>query len=151
MASASRRQTGWARAAAAALALAASWLIAPPAHAEPPTFLAETDRNQVAAGEVFLYEVTITTSGQRVESYQPPDFKGLQVVNAPQSPNQSTQMQMGAGGTPSMVSPISAGLRRTMRASGSPATRMIAEIAMSSVARETFREATCVPIPDPGT
>ena len=99
MASASRRQTGWARAAAAALALAASWLIAPPAHAEPPTFLAETDRNQVAAGEVFLYEVTITTSGQRVESYQPPDFKGLQVVNAPQSPNQSTQMQMGPGGT----------------------------------------------------
>ncbi|HET6147159.1 MAG TPA: BatD family protein [Polyangia bacterium] len=98
MRSSSRRRNGWARG-AAALALAATWLAAPPARAEPPTFLAETDRNQVAPGEVFLYEVTVTTSGQRVESYHPPEFKGLEVVSAPQGPNQSTQMQMGAGGT----------------------------------------------------
>jgi hypothetical protein len=98
MRSPTRRQTGWARG-VAALALFAVGLAAPPAHAEPPSFLAETDRNQVASGEVFLYEVTVTTSGQRVDSYHPPDFKGLEVVSAPQGPNQSTQMQMGAGGT----------------------------------------------------
>ena len=86
---------------AALLALApalALLLLARPARAEAPTFLAETDRNQVAPGEVFLYEVTLNTAGERVDGYRPPDFKGLQVVSAPQGPNQSTQMQMGGAG-----------------------------------------------------
>src|SRR5499427_6244930 len=88
------------RRARAALVLAAAvTLPAARARAEAPTFLAEVDRAQVAAGEVFLYEVTVTTSGERVDSYHAPDFKGLQVVSAPQGPNQSTQMQMGGGGT----------------------------------------------------
>ena len=103
MQSAKRRQGGWARhgwaGGAAALALFAVGLAAPPARAEAPTFLAETDRNQVAAGEVLLYEVTVTTSGEQVDSYHAPEFKGFQVLSAPQGPNQSTQMQMGAGGT----------------------------------------------------
>ena len=82
---------------AAAILLAA--LGAAPARAEPPSFLAEVDRNQAAPGEVFIYEVTINTAGERVDGYHPPDFKGLKVVTVPQGPNQSTQMQMGAGGT----------------------------------------------------
>ncbi len=68
-------------------------------HAEPPAFLAEVDRNVVSPGDVFVYEVTVNTSGERVDNYHAPDFKGLTVVNAPRGPNQSTQMSMGAGGT----------------------------------------------------
>ncbi len=82
---------------AALMALAA--LDAGRAHAEPPSFLAEVDRNVVSPGDVFVYEVTINTSGERVDTYRPPDFKGLTVVNAPRGPNQSTQMSMGGGGT----------------------------------------------------
>ena len=84
---------------ALAALLAITWLGAGRAHAEPPSFLAEVDRNVVSPGDVFVYEVTINTSGERVDSYHPPDFKGLTVVNAPRVPNQSTQMSMGAGGT----------------------------------------------------
>jgi len=87
------------RSGALAALLALVWLGARPAHAEPPSFLAEVDRNVVSPGEGFVYEVTINTSGERVDSYHPPDFKGLTVLNAPRGPNQSTQMSMGAGGT----------------------------------------------------
>jgi oxygen tolerance protein BatD len=93
----SRLKTTLLGALAALLALA--WLDAGRAHAEPPSFLAEVDRNVVSPGDVFVYEVTVNTSGERVDSYRPPDFKGLSVVNAPRAPNQSTQMSMGAGGT----------------------------------------------------
>jgi hypothetical protein len=78
---------------------AVAWLGAGRAHAEPPSFLAEVDRNVVSPGDVFVYEVAINTSGERLDNYHPPDFKGLTVVNAPRAPNQSTQMSMGAGGT----------------------------------------------------
>ncbi len=84
---------------ALAALLALAWLDAGRAHAEPPSFLAEVDRNVVSPGDVFVYEVTVNTGGERVDSYRPPDFKGLTVVNAPRAPNQSTQMSMGAGGT----------------------------------------------------
>jgi hypothetical protein len=84
---------------ALAALLAMASLDAGRAHAEPPSFLAEVDRNVVSPGDVFVYEVTVNTGGERVDSYRPPDFKGLTVVNAPRAPNQSTQMSMGAGGT----------------------------------------------------
>ncbi len=84
---------------ALAALLALAWVDAGRAHAEPPSFLAEVDRNVVSPGDVFVYEVTVNTGGERVDSYRPPDFKGLTVVNAPRGPNQSTQMSMGAGGT----------------------------------------------------
>jgi hypothetical protein len=84
---------------ALAALLALAWLGAGRAHAEPPSFLAEVDRNVVSPGDVFIYQVTINTSSQRLDTYHPPDFKGLKVVNAPRGPNQSTQMSMGAGGT----------------------------------------------------
>ena len=73
-------------------------LVAGAARADAPTFLAELNRNQIAPGEVFVYEVTLNTSGASVEAYHAPEFKGLQVVIAPQGPNQSTQMQMGPNG-----------------------------------------------------
>src|SRR5215831_10885876 len=84
---------------ALAALLALTWLGAGRALAEPPSFLAEVDRNVVSPGDVFVYEVTVNTSGERLENYHPPDFKGLSVVNAPRGPNQSTQMSMGGGGT----------------------------------------------------
>jgi BatD DUF11 like domain len=99
MRSSTRQATRWARGRAAALILSGMSLTAARARADAPTFLAETDRNQVAPGEAFLYEVTVTTSGDSVDSYHPPDFKGLQLIAPPQGPNQSTQMQMGASGT----------------------------------------------------
>jgi hypothetical protein len=73
--------------------------VEPTAFAQPPSFLAEVDRNQVAAGEVFIYQVTLNVADQSVEEFQPPEWKGLRVVHAPQGPNRSTQMQIGGGGT----------------------------------------------------
>jgi hypothetical protein len=99
MRSSTRQTTRPARWGVVALILPVAVLAAANARAEAPTFLSEVDRNQVASGEVFLYQVTVTTSGERVEGYHPPDFKGLQLVGPPQGPNQSTQMQMGGGGT----------------------------------------------------
>jgi hypothetical protein len=82
------------------VALAAiSMLAGAAARAQPPSFLAEVDRNQVAPGEVFTYEVTLNIASQQVDGYHPPDFKGLRVVSAPQGPNQAARMQIGGGGT----------------------------------------------------
>ena len=47
---------------ALAALLALAWLDAGRAHAEPPSFLAEVDRNVVSPGDVFVYEVTINTA-----------------------------------------------------------------------------------------
>jgi hypothetical protein len=83
----------------ALLAALATTLIAPSASAQAPSFLSEVDRNQVAPGEVFTYEVTLNVADNRVESYRPPDFKGFKVVEGSRDPNRQMHMQIGGGGT----------------------------------------------------
>jgi hypothetical protein len=68
------------------------------AQAEPPRFLGEVDRNQVAVGDAFVYQVTLSLGNDQVSDYRPPDFKGLRVLSRPSGPNQSTQMQFGGAG-----------------------------------------------------
>jgi hypothetical protein len=86
------------RALAAALAALAVVAGASAAHAEPPRFLGEVDRNQVTVGEPFVYQVTLSAGNDQVSDYRPPDFKGRRVLSTPRAPNQSTQMQFGAAG-----------------------------------------------------
>jgi hypothetical protein len=81
--------------AATALTLAAG---APAARADG-TMVIELDRDVVAPGEPFSCDVTLTVADEQVESYHPPDFKGLRVLSTPQFPNRSTQMSLGGGGT----------------------------------------------------
>lgn len=68
------------------------------AHAEAPKFIAEVDRNQVTAGESFVYQVTLSVGNDQVSNYRPPEFKGVRVLSTPAAPNQSTQMQFGGAG-----------------------------------------------------
>ena len=82
--------------AVAALALA---LTLAPAAADGATFVAEVDRQAVGPGDPFVYEVTLTVANENVDDFHPPDFKGLQVLNAPQFPGRSTSMQIGGGQT----------------------------------------------------
>src|SRR4051794_10550422 len=74
-------------------------LLATPAAAQNASFVAELDRDAVAPGEPFVYQVTLTVAGEAVDNYRPPDFKGLRVVSAPQFPSRSTSMQIGGGQT----------------------------------------------------
>ncbi|HXI56920.1 MAG TPA: BatD family protein [Polyangia bacterium] len=84
----------------AAIAFAGALLVAPAvARAQAPSFVAEVDRNQVAAGDTFTYEVTLNAANQSIDGYQAPNFGSLRVVSAPRGPNRSTQMQIGGGGT----------------------------------------------------
>ena len=69
------------------------------AHAEAPRFLGEVDRQQAGLGEPFVYEVTLSAGDVKVSDYRPPDFKGFKVLSTPSGPSQSTQMQIGGGGT----------------------------------------------------
>jgi hypothetical protein len=71
-----------------ALALAT---VAPPA-AQAATFTAEIDRDAVAAGEPFIYRITLTVGDGDAESFRPPDFHGFQVQQA-QGPSKSTSVQ----------------------------------------------------------
>lgn len=86
------------RAVASALVALSVAVGATAAHAEPPRFLGEVDRNQVTIGEPFVYQVTLSAGNDQISDYRPPDFKGLRVLSAPRAPNQSTQMQFGAAG-----------------------------------------------------
>jgi BatD DUF11 like domain len=81
-------------AAVAAVALAA--LAAPAAAA---SFNATLDRDAVAPGEPFVYQVTLTVANEEVANFRPPDFHGLQVVEAPRFPSRSTSMQIVGGQT----------------------------------------------------
>jgi hypothetical protein len=80
-----------------AAAAAAAGLLAAPAAAQQVSLVAAIDRDAVSVGDAFTYEVTLTFANEQVGNYQPPDFKGLQLVSAPQFPNRSTQMQFGGG------------------------------------------------------
>jgi len=64
-----------------------------------PAFRASLDREAVAPGEPFLYQVTLTVGNDEVTAYRPPDFHGLQVVEAPRFPSRSTNMQIIGGQT----------------------------------------------------
>ena len=83
---------------AAALLAAFVVVSAGAARAEAPRFTAEVDRNQIATGEPFIYQVTLSVGNDQVSDYRPPDFKGLRVLSTPDAPNQSTQMQFGGAG-----------------------------------------------------
>jgi hypothetical protein len=82
---------------AAALVGLALALVAAPALAA--SFNAALDREAVAPGEPFAYQVTITAANEEVANYRPPDFHGLQVVEAPRFPSRSTSMQIMGGQT----------------------------------------------------
>ena len=67
------------------------------ASAAEPSFVARGDRTQVGVGESFTLEITLSVEGGRVDGYRPPDLRGLRILS--ERPSQSTQMQMGVGGT----------------------------------------------------
>jgi len=67
------------------------------ARAAEPTFVARVDRTQVGVGESFTLEITLSVEGGRVDGYRPPDLRGFRTLA--ERPSQSTQMQMGGGGT----------------------------------------------------
>jgi hypothetical protein len=69
------------------------------ARAQAPSFVAEVDRTQIAPGDAFTYEVTLNVAEQQVAGFAPPDFRGLQVLQAPRAPSRATHMQIGGGGT----------------------------------------------------
>ena len=77
-------------------AIAAAVAIAPrPARAA--LLSAELDREAVAPGEPFIYQVTLSSSGEEASSFRPPAFHGFQVQDA-RGPSRSTSMQFGFGG-----------------------------------------------------
>jgi hypothetical protein len=69
------------------------------AQALAASFRASLDRQAVAPGEPFLYQVTLTAGNEEVTDYRPPDFHGLQVLQAPRFPSRSTNMQIIGGQT----------------------------------------------------
>jgi hypothetical protein len=83
--------------------LGVAWLAVAlwPAAAQAASLTAGLDRDAVAPGEPFVFEVTLTAADESVESFRPPDFHGLQVMSAPRAPNRSTNVQIG-GGQPSI-------------------------------------------------
>jgi hypothetical protein len=84
------------RAICTALAFA-TFLLAGSAFAQGPAFSARVGRNPVGVGETFPFEITLSVDKNDVEDYRPPDFRGFRVIG--QRPSQSTQIQMGGGGS----------------------------------------------------
>jgi len=72
-------------------------LVAATAWAQGPSFTARAGRNPVGVGEAFPFEVSLSVDSARMEDYRPPDFRGFRIVA--QQPSQSTQIQMGGGGS----------------------------------------------------
>jgi hypothetical protein len=89
--------------AAAALAGAVVFLAFDPpraAAAGDATMTIALDREAVAPGEPFGCDVQLSLSSNAdVQDYRPPEFKGLRVLQTPQFPSRSTQVQMGGGQT----------------------------------------------------
>jgi hypothetical protein len=81
------------------VASATSLLSVRAANAQATSFSAGLDREAVAPGDPFVYEVTLSVANETVDDYRPPDFKGLRVMSAPQFPSRSTSMQIGGGQT----------------------------------------------------
>jgi hypothetical protein len=76
---------------------AGTLLVATAAFAQGTSFSSRVGRNPVGVGEVFPYEVSLSMDNASMEDYRPPDFRGFRVVG--QQPSQSTQIQMGGGGS----------------------------------------------------
>src|SRR3954451_6323370 len=72
-------------------------LLALPARAQQPSFLARAYPARVGVSEAFVVEVTLSLDDGRVEGYTKPDFRGARVLS--EQPSQSTQIQMGGGGS----------------------------------------------------
>ncbi len=70
-----------------------------PAHAAGATMTIELDRDAVSPGEAFVCQVTLTVGNEEVETYHPPELKGLRILSTPDYPSRSTQMSMGGGQT----------------------------------------------------
>jgi hypothetical protein len=79
----------------AVLAIVTAW----PASARAASLSAALDRDAVAPGEPFVFEITLSVADESVEDYRPPDFHGLAVLSSPQFPNRSTSMQIAGGQT----------------------------------------------------
>jgi hypothetical protein len=79
------------------IALTALCVVRAAQAAGEPTFAARVERTAVGVGETFSFEITLSVENGRVAGYHAPDFRGFRVVG--ERPSQSTQMQMGAGGT----------------------------------------------------
>jgi len=80
------------------LCLATSTLLfAAAAFGQDTSFTARAGRNPVGVGEAFPFDVSLSANNARMEDYQPPDFRGFRIVA--QQPSQSTQIQMGGGGS----------------------------------------------------
>lgn len=80
---------------AAVVLLALAWS----AQALGASFRASLDRDAVAPGEPFLYQVSLTVANEEVTDYRAPDFHGLQVLQTPRFPSRSTNMQIIGGQT----------------------------------------------------
>jgi hypothetical protein len=71
-------------------ALAAAW---PAVARAAASFSAALDREAVAPGEPFVYQITLQTAGDDATDYRPPDFHGFQVQQA-QGPSKSPSIKM---------------------------------------------------------
>src|SRR5450759_181355 len=77
--------------------VALTTLFAATAFGQGTSFTARLQRNPVALGEAFTFEVSCSSDNARMEDYRRPDFRGFRVVG--EQPSQSTQIQMGGGGS----------------------------------------------------
>ena len=64
------------------------------------SFNASLDQEgEVAPGEPFMFQVTLTAANEEVSDYRPPDFRGLRGPAGPALPSRSTNMQIIGGQT----------------------------------------------------
>jgi hypothetical protein len=84
------RRARWLAALAVAGWSASAWAV---------SFQAELDREAVAPGQPFVYQVTLTAANEQITDFRPPDFHGIQVLDAGRFPSRSTSMQMMGGQT----------------------------------------------------
>ncbi|HEY0707372.1 MAG TPA: BatD family protein [Polyangia bacterium] len=79
-----------------ALSVAAALIGAPArAVAQPATFVARTDSNEITLGDVLILEITLSLGEGRADGYMPPTFNGFRILG--EYPSQSTQIQMSGG------------------------------------------------------
>lgn len=67
------------------------------ASARAASLTASLDRQAVAPGEPFVYELRLTLGNDTFEELRPPDFRGFRLLEAPRAPSQSTQVTMMGG------------------------------------------------------
>jgi hypothetical protein len=79
------------------LVVTGTLLVAATAWGQGPSFTSRAGRNPVGVGETFPFEISLSVDNARMEDYRPPDFRGFRILA--QQPSQSTQIQMGGGGS----------------------------------------------------